>query len=109
MEFLFGGSLFLAFLFCVVTALFASAVADSKGKSGMLWLILGFFFNIVALIAIAGMPAVFSQPNKRTHMRCPDCREFVYRDAKVCKCCGCKISGVVADEDRGFFAKLMEG
>jgi hypothetical protein len=27
-------------------------------------------------------------PNWRTHVRCPDCKEFVRRDAVTCKHCG---------------------
>lgn len=30
-------------------------------------------------------------PSFRTHVRCPDCREPVPKDAKVCKHCGCKL------------------
>lgn len=26
-----------------------------------------------------------------THVKCPDCREFVMRDARVCKHCGCRL------------------
>lgn len=31
-------------------------------------------------------------PSPRTHVRCPDCRELVLRDANVCKHCGCKLT-----------------
>ena len=30
-------------------------------------------------------------PSPDTHVRCPDCRELVLRDARVCKHCGCKL------------------
>lgn len=26
-----------------------------------------------------------------THVKCPDCRELVIKDARVCKHCGCKL------------------
>lgn len=26
-----------------------------------------------------------------THLRCPDCRELILKDAKVCKHCGCRL------------------
>lgn len=26
-----------------------------------------------------------------THVKCPDCRELVLKDARVCKHCGCKL------------------
>lgn len=31
------------------------------------------------------------EPTFWTHVRCPDCRELVLKDAKVCKHCGCKL------------------
>ena len=30
-------------------------------------------------------------PTPETHVRCPDCRELVRKDANVCKHCGCKL------------------
>jgi hypothetical protein len=27
----------------------------------------------------------------RSHVKCPDCRELVQKEAKVCKHCGCKL------------------
>ena len=30
-------------------------------------------------------------PTPATHVKCPDCRELVLHDAKVCKHCGCKL------------------
>ncbi len=30
-------------------------------------------------------------PSPSTHVRCPDCRELVRRDATVCKHCGIKL------------------
>jgi hypothetical protein len=32
-----------------------------------------------------------SKPTPDTHVRCPDCRELVLKDANVCKYCGCKL------------------
>lgn len=26
-----------------------------------------------------------------THIKCPDCRELILKDARVCKHCGCKL------------------
>ena len=31
------------------------------------------------------------KPTPATHVRCPDCREFVLKDANVCKHCGCNL------------------
>lgn len=30
-------------------------------------------------------------PTPETHVKCPDCRELVLREARVCKHCGCKL------------------
>lgn len=31
-------------------------------------------------------------PTPATHVRCPDCRELVIKDASVCKHCGCTLA-----------------
>lgn len=33
-----------------------------------------------------------SVPTPETHVRCPDCRELVLRDARVCKHCGLRLT-----------------
>ena len=30
-------------------------------------------------------------PHPDTHVKCPDCKEFVLKEATVCKHCGCKL------------------
>ncbi len=35
--------------------------------------------------------AKLNEPDPRTHLKCPDCREFVLREASVCKHCGCEL------------------
>jgi hypothetical protein len=32
------------------------------------------------------------KPNADTHVKCPDCREFILKDARVCKHCGCRLA-----------------
>jgi len=32
-----------------------------------------------------------TEPNPDTHVKCPDCRELVLKEASVCKHCGCKL------------------
>ena len=31
------------------------------------------------------------KPHPDTHVKCPDCKELVLREARVCKHCGCKL------------------
>ena len=33
-----------------------------------------------------------SKPNEDTHVKCPDCRELVLKDARKCKHCGCNLT-----------------
>ena len=32
-----------------------------------------------------------NRPTPATHVRCPDCRELVLKDARVCKHCRCQL------------------
>lgn len=34
-------------------------------------------------------PENLATPN--THVKCPDCRELIYKDAKKCRYCGCPL------------------
>lgn len=83
--------LFFWFAFAFVTAIAASA----RGRSGLAWFILGFIFSLFALIAVLVLPALNRKdpnaPTPETHVRCPDCRELVLRDARVCKHCRCSL------------------
>lgn len=31
-------------------------------------------------------------PTPETHVKCPDCRELIRRDARKCRYCGCRLS-----------------
>ena len=54
-----------------------------------------------SIIIFAGVLAVIgavffglageNAPTPETHVRCPDCKELVLKEAKVCKHCGCKL------------------
>jgi hypothetical protein len=62
------------------------------------------FFNIASFIPLLGWIAAIvwsatgdvktsdpSAPSPETHIRCPECRELVIRDARKCKHCGCAL------------------
>lgn len=76
-------------------AIACSIVASNKDRSVFGWFILGLLFSLIALIIVIVLPSrkptSNSTPHPDTHVRCPDCREFVLRDARVCKHCGCKL------------------
>ena len=44
-----------------IFALFCSSIAKEKGYSQAAWAVIGFFFNFIALISIAGMPDLVSR------------------------------------------------
>lgn len=81
------------FLFWVLFAIAVGAYGSSKGRSGFGWFLfsiilsplLGFIFCAVASDLKHHKEAA---PNEDTHVKCPDCREFVLRDARKCKHCG---------------------
>jgi hypothetical protein len=46
----------IALVYLFASALFCQSVAIKKGFNGWLWALGGFFFGIMALIAVAGLP-----------------------------------------------------
>lgn len=48
-----GGSLILAIICLIV----CYRIAKNKGRSPVLWAVLGFFFSLIALLVIALLPA----------------------------------------------------
>lgn len=81
-------------IFWLVVAVATAMVASSRGRSGFGWFILGGLFSVIALLLVAVLPSQKAPPrdpnapSPDTHVRCPDCREFVYKDARKCKHCG---------------------
>lgn len=79
-------------------ALIVGFVASSLKRSGILWFLLACVFS--PLIMGIFLLLVGSAEDKRlrdetgslitpdTHVRCPDCRELVRKDARKCKHCG---------------------
>jgi cytochrome bd-type quinol oxidase subunit 2 len=84
----------LFFILWLGCAIFCWVVANSKGRFAGVWFLLGLVFGIFALIAVAALPSVLppkDAPNPKTHVKCPDCRELVLKDANVCRHCHCKL------------------
>jgi len=76
------------------SAIFCWIVANSQARFAGVWFLLGLAFGPIALIALALLPkktGSVGEPRPATHVKCPDCREFVLKDARVCKHCGCKL------------------
>ena len=43
-------------------------------------------------IALGRAKPQLSSPSPETHVKCPDCRELVLKDARKCKHCGCALA-----------------
>lgn len=87
-------------VFWLICAACTAIVASSKGRSPFGWLILGALFGIFALILVAALPRKGNPSDAitgtdiitpKTHVKCPDCAEFVKKEARVCKHCGCRL------------------
>jgi RNA polymerase subunit RPABC4/transcription elongation factor Spt4 len=88
------------FLFSVA----AGIIAASKGRHGFGYFLLSMVLSpLIGLILTIALPssavaAVPAGPTPATHVKCPDCAEFILIEAKVCKHCGCRlVSGGVPD------------
>lgn len=69
-------------------------VANSKARLAGVWFLLGLFLGPLALLAVAVLPSHArskDEPSPKTHVKCPDCREFVLKEANICKHCRCKL------------------
>lgn len=73
-------------------AVIIGIAASRRGRSGFGWFILAVFISplLAGLLLLAlGRPnALPVGPTPETHVRCPDCRELVLKDARRCKHCG---------------------
>jgi ribosomal protein L32 len=79
-------------------AVVSGVIASGKGRSGIGWFVLGVFFGIFALIAVAFLPSL--RPEEAAHQShplkaspvatkaCIDCGETILAAANVCKHCG---------------------
>ena len=83
--------LFMWFVFCPIACWI---IANSKARLAGGWFLAGLFFGLFAVFIVAVLPSRArdkNAPSPDTHVKCPDCRELVLREARVCKHCGCKL------------------
>lgn len=79
----------------VLSGALTAFIAGMKNYNGFLWFILGFFFPVVAPIVIIFFKETLTEenapPSPDTHVKCPDCKELVRKEARKCKHCGCAL------------------
>jgi uncharacterized paraquat-inducible protein A len=83
------------FLIAIITAI----VASSRGRNGFGWFLIGCLISIFGLILVALLPSLKTAPayasgevaTPETHVRCPECKELVHKEARICKHCKTKL------------------
>ena len=85
-----AGIIFMGLFFGMISG----AIAYERGRSAIFWFFFGFLFHILGLIVIF-LPRV-ARPG--VNRDCPNCKEIVKEQAKVCRFCGASLTGVVAEE-----------
>lgn len=80
--------------FAVLVGMYAAKI----GRSGLGWFLLAAlispllaFLLCLVLGPIKANPAT-GIPSQETRVKCPDCRELILQDARVCKHCGAKLT-----------------
>lgn len=90
MEYLVGVS-FLSWFFLSFAV---GRLARNRGRSAGGWLVFSLVFSplvgaaYVAVLDDESMAGKARRVSPQTHLRCPDCRELVRRDASKCRHCG---------------------
>jgi len=83
------------FLFWLGFAVLCGIMASKRQRSGFGYFILAIVISpllcALLLLAIGNANKEISDVTPETDVKCPDCRELVLKDARVCKHCGCKL------------------
>jgi DNA-directed RNA polymerase subunit RPC12/RpoP len=86
---------FIWFVFAIAIGIWAS----NRGRSGFGWFLLAVVISpllagvlLVVTKNRAGDDVISTLPSEKTHVRCPQCAEFVLPEAKKCKHCGAELN-----------------
>lgn len=76
---------------------FSAFIAKEKKRDEVIWFILGFFFSILALLALIAIPERIDAKVQNNYFKsdvalCPYCRENIKPDAIICKHCKSDLS-----------------
>jgi hypothetical protein len=76
----------------IIFAVVVGIGAAYRGRSALGWTALSVVISpLLALVLLLLLPSLKiapGTPTPETHVRCPDCRELVLKDARRCKHCG---------------------
>lgn len=76
----------------------AAIIAHNKGRSFVLWLIIGTLGGFIALIVVAALPSIDQHPGRsRDYRKCPYCAELVRREAIRCRHCQADITPLLPE------------
>ena len=68
----------------------------SRGRSGFGWFLLAAVISpllaLILLVLLPSLKTVVQKPTPETHVKCPDCRELILKDARVCRYCGVRLT-----------------
>ncbi|SFB96269.1 hypothetical protein SAMN05216344_106106 [Polaromonas sp. OV174] len=95
-------------IFWFAASIVVGIIASSKDRHGFGYFVLSMILSpLIAGILVLALPSLKEQAaliageaiSPKTHVRCPDCRELVRMDARVCKHCGIALRPLGATPD----------
>jgi len=102
--------------FWLLFALVVGLIASGRGRSGFGWFILACLISplLAGLIVLlsSNLAATSVRPSPSTHVKCPDCKELILKDARVCRYCGCRLvvapTSSVPEENPSLVSELQD-